>query len=96
LNVATERSITQAEARPLDALLAIALQLKARLDASDGIRRNLGNEAVLLRSFGYKNPEIAAIIGSTSASVAELISQAQKATTGRKTAKGKKRATKGK
>jgi hypothetical protein len=94
--VSTERSPAQSEARPLDALLSIALQLRARLDANDGIRRNLGNEAVLLRSFGYKNPDIAAIIGSTPASVAELISQAQKATTGPKKAKRKKQAAKSK
>ena len=64
--------------RPIDALLAVALQLRARLDAKDGIRRNLSGEAILLRSFGYKNAEIAAIIGSTPGSVAELISQSQK------------------
>ena len=94
--MSTEKSNAQPDARPLDALLAIALQLRARLDSNDGIRRNLGNEAVLLRSFGYKNPEIAAIIGSTPASVAELISQAQKVTTRPKKAKPKKQTAKGK
>jgi hypothetical protein len=72
------------EARPLDALLAIALELRARLDANDGIKRNLGNEAVMLRAFGYKNPEIAAIIGSTPRSVAVLISRSQKTSKGSK------------
>jgi DNA-directed RNA polymerase specialized sigma24 family protein len=73
-----KQSANLSDARPIDALLSIALQLRARLDASDGIQRNLGAEAVLLRGFGYKNPEIAAIIGSTPGSVAELISRAQK------------------
>jgi hypothetical protein len=66
------------EARPLDALLAIALQLRARMDTAAGIKRNLSEEAVLLRTFGFRNPDIALIIGSTPGSVAELISQAQK------------------
>jgi hypothetical protein len=79
-----EQTSAPTDARPLDAFLAIALQLKARLDARDGLQRSLGNEAVFLRSFGYKNPEIAAILGSTPASVAELISRTQKAATGRK------------
>lgn len=72
------------DARPLDALLALALQQRARLDASDGIQRNLGEEAVLLRGFGYKNPEIAAILGSTPASIAELVSRQQRPKKGKK------------
>lgn len=67
-----------APVRSIDALIAIALQVQARLDARDGVRRNLGNEAILLRKFGYKNSEVAAIIGSTAGSVAELISRTQK------------------
>ena len=66
------------EAQPLLALLAVALQLRAKLDAKDGIKRNLGTEAVLLRGFGFKNAEIALVLGSTPGCVAELISQAQK------------------
>jgi hypothetical protein len=82
--MAAKQSTPPSDERPLDALLAIALQLRARLDAKDGIRRNLGNEAVQLRAFGYKNPEIATIIGSTPASVAELIRLAQKTSKGNK------------
>jgi len=78
--MAIEKPTASLEARPIDALLAIALQLRARLDAKDGIARNLGNEALLLRAFGYKHPEIATIVGSTPASVAVLINCAQKGT----------------
>jgi hypothetical protein len=78
--MALEQPAASSEARPIDALLAIALQLKARFDAKDGIPRNLGNEAVLLRAFGYKNPEIDTIVGSTPASIAVLINRAQKGT----------------
>ena len=73
------KSTGEIEEKPIDALIAIALQLRARLDAQDGIQRNLGGEFLLLRSFGFKNPAIARIIGSTPASVAEMISRAQKA-----------------
>ncbi|MBB5063903.1 hypothetical protein [Granulicella mallensis] len=83
-----ESSFVATEARPIEALIAIALQLRARLDAKDGLKRNLGSEAVLLRAFGFRNPDIALIIGSTPGSVAELISQAQK-TKGAKNGKAK-------
>lgn len=73
-----EQPAAPSEGRGVDAILAIALQLKARFDAKDGIQRNLGNEAIFLKAFGYKNPEIATIIGSTPASVAVLISRAHK------------------
>jgi len=83
------------EPRAVEALLAVALQLRARLDAKDGIKRNLSGEAVLLRAFGFRNPEIALIIGSTPGSVAELISQAQKIK-GAKNGKAKDRTSKDK
>lgn len=86
-----ETSATPGEPRPMEALLAIALQLRAKLDAADGIRRNLGEEAVLLRKFGYRNPDIALIIGSTPGSVAELISHAGKSKSKTVAKKGIKR-----
>jgi hypothetical protein len=92
---ANDASPTTAESRAIEALLAVALQLRARLDTKDGIKRNLGSEAVLLRSFGFRNPDIALIIGSTPGSVAELVSHAQKAK-GVKNGKAKDAKPKGK
>ena len=90
MTVRSPMDAVQEESRPLHALLAIALQLRARFDAKDGIKRNLSSEAVLLRSFGFRNPDIALIIGSTPGSVAELISQAQKTPKAAKGVKGGK------
>ena len=83
-----ETTARAGEARPIEALLAIALQLRAKLDAAEGLRRNLSEEAVLLRAFGFRNPDIALIIGSTPGSVAELISKSQKVKVNKEAKKG--------
>jgi hypothetical protein len=79
-----QADLQSSEPRAVEALLAVALQLRARLTMADGSKRDLGAEAVFQRSFGFKNPEIATIIGSTPGSVAELISRAQKSAKGAK------------
>jgi hypothetical protein len=78
----------------LDALIAIQIRLAHKLRGEDS-KKEIGADAVFLRGFGLKNPAIAAILGSTPASVAELISKNQRQKRGK--ADGKtKRTTKNK
>jgi hypothetical protein len=70
-------SDTDKTVKRLDVLIALHLQLRDALTKKED-QRDLGTEAVFLRSFGLRNPEIAAILGSTPGSVAELISRAQR------------------
>jgi hypothetical protein len=58
----------------LDALIALNVRLLHHLSGQES-KKEIGNDAVFLRGFGLKNPTIAAILGSTPGSVAELISK---------------------
>jgi hypothetical protein len=61
----------------LDALIAIQMRLAHRLKGEDP-KKEVGTDAIFLRGFGLKNPDVAAILGSTSASIAELVSRSQR------------------
>jgi len=79
----------------LDALIALNVRLLHHLSGKES-KKEIGNDAVFLRGFGLKNPAIAAILGSTPASVAELISRNQRSKKGPKQNGKAKRAAKNK
>lgn len=72
----------------LNALIAIQLRLAHRLAGEDP-KKEIGSDAIFLRKFGFKNFDIALILGSTPGSVAALISQ--NAANGKPRAKARKR-----
>lgn len=72
----------------LDALVAIQLRLAHLLSGKDP-KREIGADAVFLRGFGFRNADIALILGSTPGSIAELVSRSQRSAKGRSDAKAR-------